>query len=252
MPSTSDAQPDHTSAGRPSTPGEHSDEIPLEDEYTDHLTWAQVRRPFAAIVAGLVALALAFLAGTWTASPRTYPTTDSIEAGFARDMTAHHAQAVSMSLTMLGKSPSPQVRTLAYDVATTQENQRGQMMAWLTTWGVPQAVSGQRMTWMRRTGHQHAGLAKGQMLLPDGRMPGMATQAQLHKLSTLTGKQAEILYLQLMIVHHTAGVEMARAVEGTSRNGEVTRLAKSMVAGQTSELTTMRHLLAAEDRKSVV
>ena len=43
------------------------------------------------------------------------------EREIARDMTAHHAQAVDMSLTIRSKSTSTDVRTLAYDVVTTQD-----------------------------------------------------------------------------------------------------------------------------------
>lgn len=222
-----------------------------DDERRGDLTWAQVRRPAAYSVLallGLVALVLAALLGRWSASPH-HPGTSSIDAGFARDMTAHHAQAVDMSLTVRARSTSPDIQTLSYDIATTQENQRGQMMAWLQEWKLPLALSGQRMQWMSRTGHHHEGLPEGQMLLSDGRMPGIASPAQITRLRDSNGKDAEILYLRLMIVHHKAGVEMAKAAEASADETQTVDLARTMVAGQQSEIDLMTKMLAQRGAK---
>lgn len=212
-------------------------------ESRESITWSQARRPLLATVGVVVAMTLAALLGLWAGGTRT-PGTDSADAGFARDMSAHHAQAVDMSMTMLTKNPSSDVRVLAYDVARTQENQRGQMMGWLAQWNLPLAVSGERMQWMARAGHQHSGLAPGQMLLSDGRMPGMASPAQLQQLAQARGKDAEIRYLRLMIVHHRAGVEMAQAAVADAGEPQVVHLARTMVTGQRSEIDLMTRLLA--------
>ena len=212
------------------------------DFHRESATWSQVKRPLLRTLAALVGLVLAFLAGAWTTRTVT-PTSDSVDAGFARDMSAHHAQAIEMSMQIRNKTDATDIQTLAYDVVTTQENQRGQMRGWLETWGLPQAIEGKSMDWMKRTGHQHTGLAKGQMLLPDGRMPGMASKEQMQRLAKATGKDAEVLYLQLMIVHHRAGVEMAKAAQGNASVAEVSSLAASMVAGQESEIDLMTSML---------
>lgn len=216
-----------------------------EHEVTEResLDWSSTRRMAFGSLLAVLALVAAALLGGWYASPR-YPADDSVDAGFARDMSAHHAQAIDMSMTIRSKSTSADIATLAYDVVTTQENQRGQMSGWLQMWGLSQANHGQAMDWMRATGHQHAGLAKGQMLLPDGRMPGMASKEELAKLAKLTGKNAEILYLQLMIRHHKSGVEMAKAARANASQPQVVRLAETMVAGQQSEITLMTQMLA--------
>lgn len=219
-----------------------------QDECRDDLTWSQVRRPAAFTVIALVALTLAALLGMWSVSPR-HPSTSSVDAGFARDMTAHHAQAVGMSMTVRSRSTSSDVQTLSYDITTTQENQRGQMMAWLQQWELPLAVSGERMAWMRQTGHHHAGLPEGQMLLPDGRMPGMASAKQVTQLQRSTGKDAEILYLRLMIVHHQAGVEMAKAAVAGAEETQTVRLARTMVEGQQGEIDLMTRMLAKRGAK---
>lgn len=214
------------------------------------LSWNEAKKPFLVSVAAAVALVLAVLGGAWLGSPR-HPGDDSVDAGFARDMSAHHAQAVSMSMTIRTRSSATDIRTLAYDIATTQENQRGQMMAWLQTWGLPQALHGQPMDWMKKTGHQHAGLPKGEMLLPDGRMPGMASPAELRQLSSATGKPAEVLFLRLMIVHHKSGIEMAQVAQTFASDPLVVRLAGTMVKGQQSEINLMNSMLKSRGEAPV-
>ena len=49
-------------------------------------------------------------------------------------------------------------------------------------------------------------------------MPGMASPEELNELWTKSGKEFDVLFLQLMIRHHQGGVMMARyaALHGTS------------------------------------
>ena len=70
------------------------------------------------------------------------PGDDSAEAGFARDMQQHHAQAVDMAMTVRDLTDDPATRTLAYDITTTQRQQIGQMYGWLVSWGDSQARTG--------------------------------------------------------------------------------------------------------------
>ncbi len=78
--------------------------------------------------------------------------------------------------------------------------------------------------------------------LPGG-MPGMACNAELQDLEDARGERAARVFLQLMIPHHEAGVEMADdAVEHASTE-QVRRLAESISVAQQSELTVLNDLL---------
>ncbi len=202
----------------------------------------------------LLAVVGAFVLGGQLLRPGT-PSDTSPEAGFARDMQTHHDQAVEMALVVREKSSDPVLRSVAYDIATSQSQQSGQMFAWLTQWGLTQTASEPAMTWMAGgdDGHpgDHGGTATdataggiSSMLLPDGRMPGMASAADLARLRAATGHDAEVLFLQLMVVHHRAGVVMAQAVEPRTPRPEVLTLARSIVSAQTSEIAQMDDLLA--------
>ena len=99
------------------------------------------------------------------------------------------------------------------------------------------------MTWMGMGGHGRSG--QGRRAL----MPGMATNTELAQLGTLSGKQAEVLYLQLMTDHHKGGVHMAEGCVERCTVGVEKRLAQGMVDAQQSEMGLMADLLKARGAK---
>ena len=157
------------------------------------------------------------------------PGEDSVEAGFARDMMVHHAQAVQMAEIVRDKTGSQEVRTLAADVALTQQAQIGQMQGWLAVWGLPATGSEPAMTWM---GHP-----------TEGRMPGMASPEELNDLQRASPEEADTLFLQLMIPHHEAALPMAEAALEETDRPEVERLAGAIAASQRGEIEMMKGLL---------
>lgn len=189
-------------------------------------------------------------ATTTAASPAT-PAADSAEAGFARDMAVHHQQAVEMSFIVRDRTQDEEVRRLAYDIANTQANQRGMLLGWLDLWGLPKVLSGTApMAWMKASGSVggHAGhQGHGAHTAPDVRdgslMPGMATRTELEQLARASGKQAEVLYLQLMTDHHKGGIAMARGCAELCTVVVEKSLAQGMVDAQQSELGLMADLL---------
>ncbi|MFI6929252.1 DUF305 domain-containing protein [Streptomyces sp. NPDC050287] len=169
------------------------------------------------------------------------PTADSADAGFARDMSVHHQQAVEMSYIVRDRTDDEDVRRLAYDIAQTQANQRGMLLGWLDLWQLPKVSADPPMTWMGM-GDMPAG--------KDGAlMPGMATNSDLKKLGTLSGKQAEIFYLQLMTDHHKGGIHMAEGCVDKCTVGVEKQLAQGMVNGQQSEIDLMAGMLKERGAK---
>ena len=165
------------------------------------------------------------------------PAADSADAGFARDMAVHHQQAVEMSYIVRDRTKNEEVRRLAYDIAQTQANQRGMLLGWLDLWDLPKVTSDAPMTWMGM-----GDMASGK----DGAlMPGMATNTELKKLNSLSGKQAEILFLQLMTAHHEGGIHMAKGCVEKCKVGVERDLAQGMVNAQQSEIKLMADMLKA-------
>ncbi|QVQ51653.1 DUF305 domain-containing protein [Spiractinospora alimapuensis] len=220
---TADASEEHDS---------HEDEEPEKSERTERSKPRTV--PLVVVVVLVVAAALL---GYLVGSPKN-PLDNSADAGFARDMSVHHDQAVDMAMEVLPKIEDPGLRTVAYDMARTQQAQIGMMRGWLTQWDLPVRGGEPQMTWM--AAHDHG-------LGPEGSvpetMPGYATEEQLDDLADASGVEAEILFLELMIPHHEGGVEMAEAAVALASEPYVVQLAEGMVVSQQSEIDMMESML---------
>ncbi|HWH00496.1 MAG TPA: DUF305 domain-containing protein [Pilimelia sp.] len=183
----------------------------------------------AAIVAGLL---LGYALG-WLMPRLTAPGEDSVEAGFARDMTSHHAQAVEMGLIAHQRGTSPNVRSMAGEIVTGQQGEIGLMQGWLDRWNLEPTGSAPPMAWMPE-GMRDLG--------PDGLMPGLASQAELDRLRSMSGNEFDVYFLQLMIRHHVGGIHMIdEALKVGDR--EVRELATIMKRSQTADLDALNREL---------
>lgn len=206
-------------------------------------TWLGIAA--AVLLAGGGGMTLALADGHDDAAPpaaSATPSTDSADAGFARDMAVHHQQAVEMSFVVRDRTDDEGIRRLAYDIANTQANQRGMLLGWLNLWGLPIASGDEPMGWMDMPASPSPG--------HDGAlMPGMATKSEIKRLGELSGKDAEIFYLQLMTDHHKGGVHMAQGCVERCVVGVEKRLAQGMVDAQESEIDLMADLLKERGAK---
>ena len=157
------------------------------------------------------------------------PGEESAEAGFLRDMQVHHLQAVEMAMIVRDRTEDEQIQAMATDIAFSQTSQIGQMQGYLRLWDLNPTGEQGRMAWM---GHE-----------VEGRMPGMASEDEIQALRELPVEQAETRFLQLMIRHHVAGVDMAEAVLERSDNDEIEELAEAMIRVQGVEIEVMNQML---------
>jgi uncharacterized protein (DUF305 family) len=218
---------------------------------TDHTSPAGgPRRWLTGVLLAVIALGLLTAGGGLAVAlgiGRTeQPTADSVDAGFARDMSVHHLQAVEMANIARDRSADDAVRLLAFDISSTQTNQVGRMQGWLSLWGLP-LVSNEVMTWMHDDAM--AGHDMSHMSVPaedDGAlMPGMATESELAQLRSLSGTPFDVMFLQLMIRHHQGGLTMAQYGEQHAQVEAVRSLARSIVVAQSAETATMEDMLRA-------
>ncbi len=184
---------------------------------------SRVRLPASLLwlLAVLAALGLGWYFGR---SVTTAPLENSPEVRFTRDMRAHHEQAVDMSLRLLKRTQDAELRIFLTDILLTQQNQIGQMTAWLETWDRPQSGLEPPMQ----------GMATAM---------GIASQEDVQRISSLPVREAEILFLQLMHRHHQGGILMAQDVLNQNPQAQVARMAQGIVAGQRLELKILEDFL---------
>ncbi|MGW0502635.1 DUF305 domain-containing protein [Micromonospora sp. NPDC003241] len=186
----------------------------------------------------LALTALMLLAVGWTAATlaagRT-PGEDSAEAGFARDMSRHHAQAVEMAMVAYANGQDPAIRQMGYDMALTQQAQIGHMQRWLQEWDLLPTGTRPAMEWM----------PDGVRVDADGLMPGMATREQIAQLHEAQGAEVDRLFMDLIIKHHLGGIHMVDGLLKTSDRAEVVRMAEAMKLAQQKEINELRKLQQA-------
>src|SRR5680860_333468 len=151
----------------------------IQDESTTSTT---TRWILPGVLAGL--LAVAVVVGAWLWWDSQPPDTDSADAGFARDMTDHHAQAVEMALIAFERTEDAAIRQIAYDIATSQQAQIGMMIGWLNIWDLPSARPGEPMAWVDSESMAEHDMADGEVHSV-AEMPGMLASDQIDGLRTL-------------------------------------------------------------------
>ncbi|MFF0815506.1 DUF305 domain-containing protein [Rhodococcus sp. NPDC003318] len=168
-------------------------------------------------------------------TPHAAPVLDDVEIGFVQDMAAHHQQALLMT-GRLASDVDPVVTALARQMSDAQRVETGTLLGWLRLVEAP-PTNPRPMAWQPAVGHEHAGAA-------EDAMPGMATTAELDALAAAHGREAEVLFLQLMQRHHLGGVAMARAADQVLTGGPVEQAARDMMQEQGREAGLMTLMLA--------
>lgn len=195
------------------------------------------------LIVGLLAGAfLASAVGMAITNRNTQPADSSADAGFARDMGDHHQQAVDMAFIIRDKSSDVGIRNIAFDIINTQATQRGMMMGWLQQWDLPQTTTQPALAWMNESSANN-GHNMSSMEMTGGEMPGMASPEQIDNLKSLSGPEAEVMFMQMMIRHHTGGIAMAEGLLKRSNRPEVRELAQSIFNGQQAEIDLLTRML---------
>lgn len=148
---------------------------------------------------------------------------------FAMMMIPHHQQAIEMSDIVLAKTGiDAQVSALATQIKNAQGPEIEQMEGWLSQWGTPYDDS---------MSEHMSGHGSG--------MSGMLSTEELTALRNASGTEAARLFLTGMIAHHEGAVEMAKTEVADGKNADVIALANHVISSQTSEIATMKTLLAS-------
>ncbi|MCP2260276.1 Uncharacterized conserved protein, DUF305 family [Streptoalloteichus tenebrarius] len=196
----------------------------------------------------LLGAAAGMLVGLPNAKDQAAPGPGSVDVGFAQDMSVHHLQAVQMAGWARDHTGDPVIRQIAFDIESSQQEQVGRMKGWLALWNQPEVPYGGHMAWMADADGGHSGhggpSAPSATATATPTMPGMATQQELARLRSLSGREMDVYFLQLMLRHHKGGVPMLRYAVDRASQSVVRNLASSMLGTQTKETETLEALLA--------
>lgn len=209
------------------------------------LPWWQ--RPFNIAIVVVTAALLAGMVGWLIGDSGAQPEHNDVDVGFLQDMREHHEQGVLMSLVYAELADTdPEVEVVARTISRGQSVEVGRMIQLLRSFGEPEAradASGV-MAWMGdHSDHDGAALDPADYDDEFSAMPGMATSAQLDAFEASSGAEADAMFIELMIVHHEAGVEMAEYAAEHGANSEVIAFAQGIVAGQRGEIAELQGLM---------
>ena len=163
---------------------------------------------------------------------------------FASGMVQHHAQALAMVDTTVGRDLDPEVVALADDIRAAQTPEIETMADWLTAWGeeVPETVRDHANAHSGGHGEDHGGAGDTGDTGAD--MPGMMSGEDMEALADAGDAAFQDLWLEMMIEHHEGAVAMAAAEGADGRYRPALRLAEEIQAGQTAEIEQMQALLS--------
>jgi uncharacterized protein (DUF305 family) len=137
-------------------------------------------------------------------------------------MTHHHEGAIQMSKMVLGKSQNEELKKFAQKIIDDQKKEIAQMKEWREKWyaGKPAAKNME--------------------------MPGMKNSMKMmsgdhmKQMDAMTGRDFDVHFLQMMILHHEDAVAMAKDALEKAEHEEIKTLARSIIMGQEAEIGKMR------------
>ena len=172
---------------------------------------------------------------------------NAADIGFVQSMLVHHNQAIQLAW-IAKDADSPQVRSLAQNILSAQSQETGLMMGWLSAWGAPQGTVGAPMAWV----NQVSGTMSAEDVLyvsrckaNGSRMDGIPTTEQLNAFQQADPKTKSKLFVQLMMAHHQAALDMAGFIRRNGQSALIKGFATSVIKEQRNELAWMQNNLSA-------
>jgi uncharacterized protein (DUF305 family) len=133
------------------------------------------------------------------------------DAKFLDSMIQHHQGAIDMAKEALTKAEHSEIKTLANHIITNQQREITKMQNW-------------RKQWYPNLG------PTGGMMMPMGDM----------EISDDTSKPFDQRFIEAMIPHHQAAIDMAKEALTKAEHSEIKTLAHSIISAQTKEIQKMQ------------
>jgi len=186
-------------------------------------------------VMGVALVLLGLAAGYALFTRDDSPGAGSGDVGFLQDMRLHHDNAVAMALIYVEQPAEGQdaaLRTIAGEILLGQQIENGVIVQLLRNYHQAEAnQSGVTMAWMGTP-------------TPAAKMPGIVDDDALRALQAARGKDADLIFTQLMIGHHQGGLHMADFAASQAHERDVRALASTMAHSQRDEIAELQRIAA--------
>ncbi len=205
----------------------------IDDEVDDDeivLGWWQ--HPLNLVTMVVAALLIGGMVGWLIGDANAEPSPNEVDIGFLQDMREHHEQAVLMSdIFVQLPDTNPELVVIARSIQFGQALEIGRMIEMLRWYGADEANLGDTaMGWMG-------------MSAEVGQMPGMASSDELEALAAASGPEADQLFFDLMVAHHTGGIEMATFAAENAAEARTRSFAASIADSQGDEIAELRSVM---------
>jgi uncharacterized protein (DUF305 family) len=172
---------------------------------------------------------------TTDAPPPPPSSANEADADFVRMMIPHHHQALVLSRLAPDRTTSSDLLALAGRIDVEQTVEITTMQQWQAQNGFDETDPESAYTMMMQD----------PMMIE---MMGMATQAELDQLETLSGTAFDKLFLQLMIDHHQGAIDMCVQVMTHGQEPVLQSMANEMLTTQSTQIFQMQAMLTEIDQ----
>lgn len=136
-------------------------------------------------------------------------------------MIGHHQSAVEMAKLALTNAKRGEIKTLANNIITAQNEEIAKMTGWQQAWGYP-ASSGSNMV-------DHSAMTMMEDMAP-----------KMEELKKQTGDAFDKTFVEMMIQHHESAIAMSRPAATNANRQEIKDMAAAVIKAQTSEVLQMK------------
>ncbi|WP_414543436.1 DUF305 domain-containing protein [Nostoc sp. CCY0012] len=154
------------------------------------------------------------------------PADASYDLRFIDGMIMHHEGAVVMAKEVQEKSQRPEMKQLAEEIITAQNQEIAQMREWRTAW-YPNAGD-KPLAYHAEMGHM--------MEMTPEQMQAMMMSMDLGA----ADEEFDLRFINAMIPHHEGAVVMAQDVLEKSQRPEIKNLAQEIIKAQETEINQMK------------
>ena len=140
---------------------------------------------------------------------------------FLDTMTHHHQGAIDMAETAVKKTQNQELKAFAQKIIADQTREIAQMKDWREKWyaGKPMAMN-----------MEMPGMGDGmKMMMGEG----------MKKFEAATGKEFDLMFLDMMTPHHAGASVMAKEALTKAEHPEIKTLANQIIKAQESEIKMM-------------